>query len=678
MPAPRHVAARVTGRSLALVVLAIGVAGVGACASAASPSTLEPRFVAVHNTLAAMGLAQVGPLRQGALAQGAEARTPVDLAAGCTTVVVFGADGIRNVDASLVDPAGKPVAHDTTEDAQAVLELCIDAPATYALVVRAAAGSGSWLAAAWQGAGTRATASAGAPVARTPNGSCEAPIVLSAGTVGGDTRHGEDVNTGSCERSDAREIVYELDVTQRQRVTLEVEAQHFDSILYVRKDACNDPDAEVDCNDDMGSSRDHSRIERVLDPGKYFVFVDGYNNEAGPFKLTVSTTDVVSRGDTCGRAPALLAGSVSGTTRSHSDDAEASCGGGALGADAAWRLEVPSRSRVRLVERSTDVSPVLHVRHACIDERSESACSDVGAGPGEATVTGVFDAGSYAVFADARDRDAAGDFTLSYETSPLEGTGVAGDGCGDALPLPAGASSVSGDTFAARSDVPTSCGGAGAADVVYAVDVPRRSRLLARVVHEEGSHLLSLLRHCGDRGTEITCRKEVDEVLAPGTYFLAVQGASAAEAAGRFELAYSLEDLSGQSLACAGAQALVPGQKVTGTTDGAGDRFAASCSTSRDAVGTGPERLFRLQLQKPSTVSLTLAADAFDASLSLRRACADAPGAVTELDCRTDGDDEGRISLSKPLPAGTYWVVVEGRTPNDAGRFTLTTRLLPP
>ncbi len=650
---------------------------VTACASSGpAAGALEPRFVAVHNTLAAMGLAQVGPLHQGALAQGAEARAPLELGAGCSTVVAIGGDGLRDLDARLLDAQGQPVAHDTTEEPQAVLRVCSEAPATYVLVVRAVAGAGTFVAAAWQG-GAAATAPSAAPqaAARQALGTCEAPIPLSAGTVSGSTARGEDSNSGSCERSDARELVYELDVTQRQHVVLEVEA-HFDSILYVRKDSCADPEAEVDCNDDAQSSgRNHSRIERTLDPGKYFVFVDGYNQEAGAFKLTVSTGEPVSIGDVCRGAPQLVAAApVSATTRGRADDAEASCGGGALGADAPWRLELPSRARVRLAEHSDDTSPVLHVRRACTDERSETACAESGIVPGDATVTGTFEPGAYAVFADAREAGASGSYTLLYETAPPEGAGVAGDGCGDAQPL-AGSGTVVGDTFAARDDVAGSCGGAGAADVVYHIDVQRRSRLVAKLDGEEGAHVLVALRHCGDRASELACGKSIDEVVPPGTYFIAVDGESA-DALGRFNLVYSLQDLSAQAAACASAPVLISGKTVSSSTAGVGDRFASSCSGASDATGTtGADRVLRFTLAARSAVTLNLLAQGFEATLAVRHVCGDAPASfLPELACVADPDGGRHSALDLTLDPGTYYVVVDGQGPGDQGPFTLEYR----
>ncbi len=636
----------------------------------------------MHNTLAAMGLAQVGPIYQGTLAEGREARSNLELAAGCTTIVAVGADGVRDLDARLLDAQGQPIAHDTTQQPQAVLKACPEAPGSYVLVVTAASGAGSWVAAAWQGAASPPASSAVAQgTARQALGTCEAPIPLSAGTVSGSTARGEDANRGSCERSDARELVYELDVTRRQRVVLDVEA-HFDSVLYVRKETCSDADSEIECNDDApGSGKNHSRIERVLDPGKYFIFVDGYNEESGAFKLTVSTSDVVSLADVCGQAPLLIAGaSVSATTSGKPDNAAASCGGGAQGADAPFRLDLGSRSRVRLALHSDEASPVLHVRRACSDEQSETACSEAGQGPGEATVTGTFDPGAYTAFADARDHGTSGGYTLAYESAPPEGTGVVGDGCGDAQPLAPGAGSTSavtaGDTFAARDDVAGSCGGAHAADVVYHLDVPRRSRLVARLDGEESSHLLVAFRHCGDRASEVACGKGIDEVLQPGTYFIAVDGASA-DALGRFRLAYALQDLSGQAAACASAPLLVAGRPVSTSSVGAGDRFASSCGGVGDSSATGADRVFRFSLASRSIVKLAVVAHEFDATLSIRRTCSDTPGGAPELGCEGDSGENGRrITLERTLEPGTYYAVVDGASPADQGAFTIEYRVV--
>jgi hypothetical protein len=656
-----------------------GLALFVACASTRSGgAALEPRFVAVHNALAAVGLAQVGPIHEGMLAEGREARIGLDLAAGCTTIAAVGGEGVRDVDAALFDARGHPVAHDTTNEPQAVLRTCVEAADTYLLVVKLASGSGAWIAATWQGGAgggaSRAIETSSEAKGREPNGTCEAPTPLGLGTVTGSTTHGEHENAGSCGPSDSREVVYQLDVPQRERVTIDVEAK-FDSVLYIRKDDCTDSNAEVDCSDDA-PDRTHSRIERVLEPGKYFVFVDGYAHDVGSFKITVSTTDVLALADVCRRAPPVALGTqVVGTTAAMANDAEASCGGGAQGADAPWRAELPSRSRVRVVEHSDEMTPVVHLRRSCPDEQSEVACGESGGAAGDAVVTGVFDAGSYTVFADAHDRDAAGHYSLEVDVAPTAGAGVSGDACGDAIALANGAS-VSGDTFTARDDVSGSCGGAAAADVVYRVDIAKRSRFLATLQAEEAPHLLVVWRRCGDRSTEVACGRDVDAVVAPGTYFMAVDGSSE-DALGRFTLSWSLQDLTAQGGACLLAPALVEGGTVAGTTAGAGDKFAASCAGG-DSNSSGPDRVYKFVVSKRSRVHLALVAPSFDAVIALRKVCADGSGGAkaAELACDADSDVGQRAVIDRTLEAGTYWVVVDGQTPNDQGPFTLEYRAI--
>ncbi|MDP9000220.1 MAG: hypothetical protein M3O46_08935, partial [Myxococcota bacterium] len=380
------------------VVLTSGVALVIACASARGPggAVLEPRFVAVHNALAAMGLAQVGPIHEGVLAEGRDARVALELSAGCTTIAAVGGDGVRDLDVKLLDSRGHSIAHDTTSEPQAVLRTCIETADTFVLVVKLAAGTGAWVAATWQGGSagevSQPLATGNGSQGHQANGTCEAPLPLGAGSISGSTTHGEHENAGSCGPSDSREIVYALDVPQRERVVIDVEAR-FDSVLYIRKDDCTDPNAEVDCSDDA-PDRAHSRIDRVLEPGRYFVFVDGYAHDAGSFKITVATTDVLALVDVCRRAPLIALGStVAGTTAAMGNDAEATCGAGAEGADSPWRADLPSRSRVRIVEHSDEMTPVVHVRRSCSDEQSEVACGESAGRPGDAVVTGLFDPG---------------------------------------------------------------------------------------------------------------------------------------------------------------------------------------------------------------------------------------------------------------------------------------------
>jgi hypothetical protein len=661
-------------------LLAVG-ALLAACAATSRSGELEPRFFAVHNALAAMGLAQVGPIQRGALAAGAETRVPIELAAGCTTVVAIGAEGVRDLDAALLDPDGTPVAHDTTKDAQAVVRACVHRSGTYLLAVKMSEGAGDFLAATWSGGieapaasttGETAVAAAGAPA-----GTCEAPIPITAGTYTGSTSRGESENEATCASSTSHEIVYRLDVAARQRVTLDVDPR-FDSVLYVRKDDCAEAEAEVACNDDVGHER-RSRIDEVLDPGTYFVFVDGLANEVGQFRFKVALEDVPTIAEVCRGARPLVSGiPANGTTDAAFDSAESTCGEGAKGPDVAYRLDLAARARVRVSMHSSDVAPVVHLRRTCADEQTELACSDEGMSDEDATYTGVLEPGSYAVFADATVRDSQGGngrFLLLAETAPEQGTGTPGDACGDALPI-VKSGRIEGDTFVARDDVAGTCGGAGAADAVYRLDVAHRSRFGARFTKQEGRHVFVLTRACGDRAGEVACGASVDQVLVPGTYWLAVDGVAPKEL-GRYAFEARLRDVAAQEAACKTAPLLRPGTMVNGATDGAGDKFSTSCG-GREDTQSNPDRVYRLELSARAHVSLTLTTPSWDGVLVLRRGCVDgAPGgAGGEVRCNNDFEDTHHAKIDMPLDAGTYYVVVDGHATGNAGSFSLEYKIV--
>ena len=625
-----------------------------------------------------MGLAQIGPAQRGALTEGHGARLRLDLAAQCVTVVVVGGEGVRDVDVTLLDPSGKALAHDTTRDAQATVRACVDVSGEYVAVVQMVAGAGSFVAAAWSsGAASLASGASGvsdahgAPDASDVkgDGTCASPLALTPGSTTGTTTSGESGHYGSCARNEARELVYKLEVTDRQRVVVDVAAQ-FDSVVYLRKGDCGDRSAEIACNDDAPNA-DRSKIDVTVDPGTYYVFVDGLNREAGPFRMTAVLEDVPLLADVCRRARMLLPGApIAATTQGGFDNANASCGRGARGLDAPYRFDLGQRARVRITEHSDEVVPVVHLRRVCTDEPSEVACADTGVGSDDATFVGVLNAGSYTVFADTRDREASGRYTLRAESAPELGTGAPGDGCGDAIPL-TGSEKVTGDTFVARDDVAGKCGGAGAPDVLYRVELARRSRVSARIDDEEGRHVLHLARTCGDRGSELACATHLDEALPAGVYFLAVDGLTA-DGFGRYVLDFRVRDIGGQETACKNPPLLALGQRVSAATSGAGDKFATSCG-GRDDAQASPDRVYKIVLASRSRVLLELTTPGWDGVLALRRSCVDvgATPRASEIECNNDADGPNKSRLSTMLEAGTYYVVVDGHGAASEGPFTL-------
>jgi hypothetical protein len=312
----------------------------------------------------------------------------------------------------------------------------------------------------------------------------------------------------------------------------------------------------------------------------------------------------------------------------------------------------------------------VHVRRACEDAATELGCGDSGFSDDEAAWSGVLEPGPYWVFADTADEGTPGGFTLSAETAPEGSTrgqsAPPGDGCGDAVQLTGMSGRVEGDTFAARDDVPISCAPSGGADVIYRLDLARRSRVTARLVGDESSHALAFERSCGERTTEMACGLLVDRVVDPGPYFLVVDGARP-ESLGRFALAYRVRDMVDIEAACARVPPLAFQRKETGTTAGAADKFSSACGVRSLAQGA-PDRVFRFAVPRRMTVALTLETQGFRGLVSLRRVCSED---TSELKCAEASDDASTVSLMTVLDAGTYYAVVDGVGPKAQGAFTL-------
>lgn len=665
---------------------ALCLAGVLGCTSSGG---IRGRFAAVHNTMVSLGLNQLGHLSEGSLSEGATANLPVDLEAQCYTFVAFGSDGARDIDLSVLDSNSHRVAGDNVRDAQAAVHWCPTARGRYTLSLRMASGSGSYMLGTWQGG---SAASSGGALAEATTGTCMSPLPIAVGqTLSGDTSgHGSHA-TGTClrgeggededeeaSRAGAPEVVYALAVERRQQVTIALETTgNFDGALYLRGGNCENAGAEVACNDDEGDTN-HSRIVQALDPGQYFVFVDGFGRSRGSYTLTVTAQDVPSPQEVCQNAATLAPNTpVTGQlTPTDFNIFTARCGNNARGADRVYRLEVPTESRLQLHEES-DYDGVIYMRRACGDPGTEVDCNDDAEDTQHARINTVVPAGTYYVYSDAYRPNTGGNYTIEADLAPVAGGNTPGDTCADAAALTPG-TPVEGNTFQAHDDVQSPCGSASDGyDVVYRLNVTARSRVKLWFEQSDlgNQGTITVTRDCA-RVAQATCRpgavgeaNAYDEVLAPGQYFVIVDSA-APRRFGRFRLNARVEDPAAAERLCRQAPALVSGRTVSGTTANGTDRFQATCAGN----ARSPENLYRLVLARQSRVRLALSAQ-YDAALYIRQSCLQQS---SERACNDDSTDPQHSLIETTLPAGTYTVFVDGYGANNSGTYTLETQISAP
>lgn len=114
---------------------------------------LRTRLREIATSLAGAGMTPEGELARGFLASGEPRTIAVDVVAHrCTAFVSLASPGLHDLDATLFAPDGTELASDTEPDAHPTVVACADAsPRRAFLHVRAYAGAGAFLVAAFQG-----------------------------------------------------------------------------------------------------------------------------------------------------------------------------------------------------------------------------------------------------------------------------------------------------------------------------------------------------------------------------------------------------------------------------------------------------------------------------------------------------------------------------------------------
>lgn len=665
---------RIQTRSLAMgLVLAVASCGGGSV-------QMDARFVAVHHAMTAMGLVQSGQISQGSLPEGAEATLRVAFRPGnCHTIVALGTDGVSDLDVIVRDAGGREVVRDQSQDAQAAVQFCPPAPGDYEVVIRMARGNGGWVATAWSGGPPRGddlmSGRYGSQLAVRPPrggpGSCEEAFPLTAGQpVRGDTTTGDAVMTGSCiQEGTAPEHVYAFTLDTRSMVEVVLNSS-YDGALYLLG-SCGDLSSEIVCNDDAPTTS-RSEITATLEPGLYYLVVDGYAGAGGEYEVAMTSRPVQSVAEVCAAATPLVPGQlVTATTRGQPDYFQATCAGQARSGDRVYTLDVAQRSRLRLRMEST-YDGAIYMRRDCVDAASQIACNDDWRDTRHSLVTATVDPGRYYVFADGYGHGNHGDYSLIADLAPEGGGGGPGDTCASPSNFVPGAD-LRVDTFDAADDLGGSCGGQGAPDRVYRLDLQSRTRLRASLVDQDFPLVVYLQSACG--GTELFCAglssgQSVDHTLAPGTYYLVIDG-QAPDAFGSAQLSVQLDDLGALEALCRQAPQIRPGRQITGNTTGSSDRFQATCAGG----ARSPDLVYRLVLRRTQRVRISSEQSDFDGAIYMRSDCLDGN---TEVACNDDAGDNRHSLIEVTLQAGTYFVFVDGYASGNQGRFTLDVDLSNP
>ncbi|MBK8169540.1 MAG: hypothetical protein IPK60_04255 [Sandaracinaceae bacterium] len=507
-------------------------------------------------------------------------------------------------------------------------------------------------------------------------GTCESPFLAAIGpAIQGDTRTSASNSlAGTCAGDQGSEQVYQVHVSSAVQLTAQLQST-FDGAIYLQS-SCGDITSELACNDDAEDIT-HSFLTALVEPGDYYIVVDAFEDGAGLYELVVTTQAAQPIAQLCSEAPALVPGqAITGTTSGHAGAFSAQCGGNAPGPDAVHVLDITEPSRVRINQQYEEYDGVLYIRSDCNDPDSELLCNDDAEDQSHSRIANTLQAGRYFVYTDGFTAASAGEYTLTAEVLPIAGAGGAGDSCANPTAIAIHEEPSPIDTFPLRDDYAGSCGGQDGADAVLSFSVTARSIVhIAALDVQNPDAVLYVRRQCADAASEMACLRvgsiargaraqSIHTLLAPGAYFLFVDGFNA-NAFGSLKIALATTDAAPVEAICRQAQLLRAGQTVSGTTADSGDHFQSSC------VPGGNDRAYRFQLRERKQVRFAFA-PGFGGSLALRRECA--TGA--DIIC-TNGETVGP-DAELTLERGTYYVIVESYSNNDAAPFSLTVTTGPP
>lgn len=132
------------------------------------------------------------------------------------------------------------------------------------------------------------------PTPVTGNNTCAAAFTIPAtgGLYSGSTTtHTNDISGVRCGAGAASpDAAFEITLAARSRVVVSTDGSMYDTVLHIHRTTCASGGVELFCDDDGGTGAT-SLLDVMLDPGTYFIIVDGFGMvAAGDYLLEVTVT----------------------------------------------------------------------------------------------------------------------------------------------------------------------------------------------------------------------------------------------------------------------------------------------------------------------------------------------------------------------------------------------------
>ncbi len=527
------------------------------------------------------------------------------------------------------------------------------------------------------------------------------PITFSnnkAKVVGDTSLAGNTTSSGECGGTTGPDLVYTFTLNSPQNLTAQVTPgdQKFNPVLYLRK-VCDGDGTELAC-DEKGAGMP-ALVDLVLQPGSYFLWVDGYFGTKGPFTLdlTLAAPPAAPANGTCQTAETLVftngGATVKGDLRNAKDGALGSCGK-AGGGDAVYSFTT-NKTYTLVVDVKADPStpnyrPVVYVRKVCQSGQmaDELACDDASFSKSVSVEVSILPAGTYWIWVDSLNAGGKFDLTVTLkDPPPIVGKCMNAP----ALSFANNVATVNVDTTVAMNDTDSAnCSGSGK-DLLYKFTTNAPQSVTVKLVPNQATPMYAptvALRSvceselwkdelvCNEADKGMTATAIVPNVLA-GTYFVLVDGALSSSGKGVLTVTLAAPIPPPMNDNCSMPKALTLGSPMAGDTTFATDDLAGAISLACDVNQTqnfpGRDLVYSFTANVAATMTATLVSDgSWDPTLWMASGTCVANGS----NCVQASDKVGNNEMEKinfVAAAGTtYYFVVDAYDLTEHGPFTLT------
>jgi len=511
----------------------------------------------------------------------------------------------------------------------------------------------------------------------------DAVAVSGAGTYALSTVGCNDTFATSCsvsKPSAGQNVVAAIAVPPGPNVDLEVWATTSDGteIAVAIQGTCGQATSELACGSGPGATSVRARTRNVA-PGTYYAVVTTQSPTAFELKVDLLTPPTAPATNVdCASAAPLTPGTP--TTVSLIDpptDLPSACPASTGELTYSFTLTQPQDVRIYASTVQGSGQPIVGLRDpACTAAADEIGCRVAGAPP---IYERALPAGTYVVTVAAT---SPVDVTLEVDLSPPT-TAPADQTCA-APPAATTNGRIAFDLSDHEDAIKDGCD-PGAPDAAYDVSLPAASDvLLVSRLAQSDSGAVALDAPACDASSVLACVAGTTPIRAgkrnvpAGDYravvtdVLGLQGTL--DVLVRPTVAPTILP-SGGADTCAAAVDASAGGFFTGDTSTTTGHYPSPCDAPTGPSGGENDQVLSLTLAQPQRVVLDMEGSAYQTILDVRQGPS-CPGTPVTDGCYV-GFDAERSFLDLELPAGQYWVLVEGYE-GAKGAWDLDVRVLPP